>query len=410
MVSGIKVAPSESIEKLQIFTFGQFMVKSGKMDYFEKATRSHKRWELFKYLLTHKDKLLSAEVIAETLWPDQEYADTKGSMRVQVHRIRQLFLKNFPSRLPLDIFYSQGCYSLKLRECWLDADEFGILSRQAHELSRHNPEEKIALCVRAIALYKGDYLTEITSGWVLPVRSYYRRLYLKNVLTLAELLKEAGRYSELTETLEKAFIIEPFEEELHISYMEALLEGGKATNALSHYEYITSALYQEKGAKPSSALREMYRSIKRAHEKVFPDYTDLHQMLNEQEDVKGPMPCEIDFFQFLCNLQRRAVMRAGNPAYVTFLTLTTNELMLLPLREVKRLMDQLEQVLLNNLRPGDVFCKMGESQFALLLQGLNLKQAQKVLQRICKKHRELFGHKGMALRSTALPLLPPKQA
>ena len=407
MLSGIKVAPPERKEYLQISTLGHFQVKWGNVNYTEKSSRSHKTWELFKYLLTHKNKLLPAEVIAETLWPDQEYADTRASMRVQVHRIRQLFTENLFPHFPLEISYTQGCYTLKTQDCWLDADEFSNLSRKAHDFVRHNGnhEEIIALYRRAISLYKGDYLAEISSGWVLPVRSYYRRLYLKNILALAGLLRDTGRYGELIDNLEKSFIIEPFEEELHTRYMEALLEKGKNTQALNHYEHITAVLYQEKGAKPSGGFRQIYRDIKRASEKVPLDFTDFQQMLSEQEEGKGALSCEMDFFQFLCKLQRRVAERSGSPAYVIVLTMATNELLLLPSTEIERLMDQLEQVLLHNLRRADVICRLGESQFILLVPEINLKQAQKVLQRIRKSYKETFPQKGTELRSTALSLL-----
>lgn len=391
-------------ETLQIITFGRFMVVYGETVLSEKAGRAQKSWELLKYLLTNRDKRLSPEVITETLWPDQEYADLRGSMRVQVHRIRQFLAEHFPPPFPLEISFSQGYYALKLEDCRLDTEDFEDISRRAYELAGCDPAEAIALYNRAVDLYKGDYLAEVNSGWVLPLRSYYRRLYLKNVLALTWLLKKAGRHGELTDLLEQAFLVEPYEEELHLHYLEALLKLNKTAQARAHYEYITLILYQEMGARPSPSLRQVYNAIKRVEEHLCPDLADLGQFLGNGDEGKGALCCEAEIFQFIYNLELRRAERSDSPVHVAVVTLTTDGLA--PAGDERRLTEQLEKTLLANLRRCDVVCRLGEGRFALLLPGMHFNQVQTALQRIKDKYKREFRLKGAKLHSSMLPYLP----
>lgn len=84
----------------------------------------------------------------------------------------------------------------------------------------------------------------------------------------------------------------------------------------------------------------------------------------------------------------------------------TNGLLLLPLAERQKLAGQLEQILLANLRRGDVVCKLGESQFVLLLVGMSTIQMKKMLQRIRERYRREQQQKGTDLRASILPGLP----
>ena len=123
---------------LEIHTFGKFLVRNNLATISEKTERSNKTWELFKFLLTNRGKLLVPEKIIEMLWPQWEYANPRASFRYHVYRMRQFLRSACVSEKAVSIVYTNGCYSLETDcDCWLDAEEF-VNPRKADRLSRNN--------------------------------------------------------------------------------------------------------------------------------------------------------------------------------------------------------------------------------------------------------------------------------
>ncbi|MGI6097718.1 MAG: BTAD domain-containing putative transcriptional regulator [Dethiobacteria bacterium] len=53
------------------------------------------------------------------------------------------------------------------------------------------------------------------------------------------------------------------EEELHLRYIESLMELGRNKQAQEHYEYISAHMYRELGVKPSVEMRRLYQLLTR---------------------------------------------------------------------------------------------------------------------------------------------------
>ncbi len=69
---------------------------------------------------------------------------------------------------------------------------------------------------------------------------------------MLELLSTNEAHEEILEVYEKAALIEPYDETLHLYSLQALIGLGETKSALNHYNYITSFLYKELGVKPSA--------------------------------------------------------------------------------------------------------------------------------------------------------------
>jgi DNA-binding SARP family transcriptional activator len=75
------------------------------------------------------------------------------------------------------------------------------------------------------------------------------------------LLKAQKRYAEIVEMYEKTVSNEPYEEGIHIFFLEALIELKQFKNALSHYNYITGRMHREFSIEPTPVLKNIYRRI-----------------------------------------------------------------------------------------------------------------------------------------------------
>ncbi len=375
---------------LKIYTLGRFSVYRGSENLSAKHGRFTKTWELFLYLITYRHKLTPLEKIYETLWPDEEWSDPKKNIKNMIHRLRKLIGDEETVTKNVAIVYSQGCYCWNCCSAyWLDVEEFELRCREAVELSEDNSISAVEKYKEALELYRGDYLTEFMElYWLAPARLHYHQLFLKSVLDLLKIYKKTRKYNEIVKLCENAFIIEQFDEELHLNYIDALIKVDKIAQARAHYQYITSQLYKEFGAKPSEALQRIYSVIKNKEKRHEFGIGDFKTILELYEQEEGSLLCEADTFTMLCQLERKRAKRQNSPLCLAIITLTSPDYRLPPPNELNEAMDTLNKVIMHNLREGDFYSRWNESQFAILLIDMDINMSEKVLLRIKNKADE----------------------
>ncbi|NLM21500.1 MAG: hypothetical protein GX207_07115, partial [Peptococcaceae bacterium] len=242
---------------VKVITLGTFDILKGEDSILQTLNkRSYKIFELLKFFITFKDQKLLSETIMQKLWPDSDLLDPKNALRTQIYRLRKM-LKNMGIMQEQEhlgacrLAFENGFYVFSLNEnAVLDSDEFCQLIKQGDELKHTDSQQAISYYSQALELYQGEYLSEnLYSEWVLPARNRYHRLYFRTLLQQLELLKKAENYQNMIETCEDSFQIDLYEESVHVYYLEALLQLNQIKQAISHYKYITTKLYQELGVK-----------------------------------------------------------------------------------------------------------------------------------------------------------------
>ena len=198
---------------------------------------------------------------------------------------------------------------------------------------------------------------------------------------------------------EKAVLIEPYEEELHQIY-EALLAAGKVKQARVHYEYITSLLYRNSASsRPRKCL--MFTSGWAKSIAESPEIAALQEDMTE-EKTDGAFICSRDVFRSIYKLERRRSERTKQSVYFGSIAPVAGGKQGLR-RNRGKVMDDLENVLVKSLRRGDVVTRWDDSQFALILPGVDEQQAQSVLERI---EKQFSAFHDIELKKKALPILP----
>ena len=394
---------AENNNLLQISTLGRFVVKRGETTLSDKANRSYRLWELFKYLLTNRNRSFLPETITENLWPDNNYSHSRQVVRTQVCRLRQLL--NDDNSDSESVVFVQGCYQWDNKlDFWLDAEEFERFYRLARAKQVENHLQAVEYYRTAIGMYQGEYLPECSfNEWVIPVRNYYRNIFLQCVLDFTMLLQKHNRHAEIVDICEKAVIIEPYEEELHLRLMEALLVEGKAKKARIHYEYITSLLYREFGVKPSHEMRRIYRLIQNKSAVVDMDLQYVQDELTGKKEDDGAFLCDPDVFRSIYKLERRRSERTGQAVFLGMITLAGLDSRSLPRDVQDKAMADLLELLVLTLRKGDVVTKWNDSQAVVILPGADVEQARKVLTRVEKLFK---GSDGILIHKKMLPVLP----
>lgn len=379
-------------ECLEIRTLGQFMVRCDDVVLTEKARQSQKLWDLFTYFLQHRGRLIPPETIADQLWPNQDNANPKSAVRDLIYRMRQLFRSELPSGDDvMRIEFSQGCYRFLLgHQSWCDVDDFLDLAGGASQLIDEDPAAAIDVLRECVDLYRGHYLPEWPyQPWIVPVRQYYRRIYVRNLVQLADLLRAHARYPEVIDVCERAFMIESLleAEALHHHFMEALVKVGRPSDALEHYKFMTELMKQQLDVEPGDSLQELCRLIRSDRaviesEEVHREVSSIADKLMEAEEVEGALLCDREVFRYLYRLEMRRSERVDDHAFLGVITLTDSSGDIPDRAILGRVAPQLKETLMSNVRKGDAVAQWNEAQFLVLLTAFREDNARTFFSRI----------------------------
>ena len=357
--------------KLFIYTLGVFDIKLEDTSLIKDSSRSYTLYKLLQYFITFKNKKILADTIIENVWPDHESYDPNNMLRAQIFRLRQLIKKSFPKdgdeKNYMSINFSNGYYSLEVgKNVRIDIDEFNHLIELGDEKFIDDIDSAVENYEKALEIYKGTYLEE--NGyelWLVPMKNYYKSLYLKTLFKLLKILESQQDYKKVIKICQNAIIYEPEDENIHIHLMEAMLKLGQTKDAESHYKYILFLLNKDPESGTSTALKEINRKIQNSlTKKSETNIINIKQKLEDDIET-GPLSCDFSYFKFLFNLQKRKRNIEEEPTYITLITLNENSE--IKRGELKCWGKSMSEILKKSLRHGDAFTFWNESQILVLL-------------------------------------------
>lgn len=384
---------------LKVITFGNFNIMGNEDSLTDKHSNSLKLWELLKFLITYRDELILPEKIIDSIWPESDYQDPNRTLRALMFRLRKILSENSDCDGKDIIVHCQGCYKLDSAKLdHIDAIEFEDLFNEANTIAEENPAHAIDLYDKVIGMYKNGYLTESYDyEWLIPARNCYRRIFLRSITEVSELLKEKKDYQKVLIICENALKFELLEEEIHFQYIEALAEMGKINQAKNHYDYVVEIFERELGIKPSEKLNKLYRLICGNFNEINIDTRSVLEKLIEDTDPEGAILCGPEFFKLQYQLEKRRFEREGRSVFVGLLTLSSPNYTVPVEEKLKGAMDELRRILIITLRKGDVVTQWNKAQFIINLPGLEVEQAKIALDRIKKRFMTLENARDMIL-------------
>lgn len=362
-------------------TLGHFDVHREGRSLVMSSPGSKKIWELYKFMLTHRDRNFTPESLLDHLWVSEEYSDPRGTLRRQMHRLRQTLAEDEDKGTEKTLIFSNGYYHWNQKiDVQVDTDLFEDYIRWGDLSKSEDPVKALCLYRQSLDLYHGDYLPDCADQhWVFPVRNHYRRLYSSTVLKAIELLKVRGEYDDVLPMCRKAIQIDIYEEVFHLSLMEALLVQGERKQALEHYEHITAFYYREMGIKPSVAMRELYKKLLKTKETIDSGH-NLYDELESGVTLENAFYCDPEVFRSIYELERRRSQRSGVSFSIGVLTLQPMKGYTFSQEELR--MKQLKEDLMERLRKGDTFTQWNGQQLVVLLPGVDATLTEKVLTRV----------------------------
>lgn len=209
---------------------------------------------LIAMLVSRAGTTISAGVLAEAMWGDDQPANPPGALHSQISRLRRTLDRD-------DIVVTDGHgYRLDVADDDIDAARFETLLGRAGPDAE--PTRTADLLSEAIRLWRGDAYEEFTD--IGPLRIEATRLDELRLVAIeryGQSLLADGRADAAIAELEHLIQHHPFREHAVATLMRCLDATGRQGDALRASASYRRRLAEELGLEPSATLRELDRSI-----------------------------------------------------------------------------------------------------------------------------------------------------
>lgn len=349
---------------------------------------------LLQILICNAHQPVKKDTLIDIICPESE--NPNSVIKFTVFRLRKDIQKiPFFEGVDLILTTKQG-YQLNPEIKWnTDFMEFNQLWEDIKFLDNlDNGNMKKAL--RIIELYKGKfYVTNSNLMWAIQICEYYRQSYVKCVIKVCKRLLEDQKYDEMMSLNYQAILLEPFYEGLHYYYMKGLLETSDYHKALRYYDDLNEAFVRELGTGLSDRFKDLYNSIMKDHEDINRlEITNLIKELSVRTQKEGGFYCAFDMFKYMYELLVKTGKREGKNLFlISFEVINekNNE------AEVYGIVNKVKQIIASSLRNNDLFTKVSDGQFVVLVTCHNIENSYLIIQRISNKFYRKFRGKAFRL-------------
>lgn len=375
------IIQNNQIDFFQITTLGRFDVTINGRSLVATSGSLKKIWELYKFMLTYRERIFTPDSLMDQLWVSEEYSDPRGTLRIQMYRLRQVLGEKDKNDDEKTLLFSNGYYKwneeINLK---LDIDDFVSGIKKGDSFLKISPDEALIAYETALQLYVGDYLPEcVDQHWVFPIRNQYRRLFIGAMSNAIDLLNKKNRYDDVLQLCQKGIQIDIYEELFHLRLMEALLNIGDQRKAIEHYGYISNFYDKEMGIKPSDDMRLLYKRLLQTKQLIQSD-EGLQEALESNLIIENAFFCEPDVFKSIYELESRRNQRSGGSFSIGLITIGKKKKYTFSQKEL--VMKQLKEHLMTQLRKGDTLTRWNDKQLVVLLVGIDAELTEKVLNRV----------------------------
>lgn len=355
-------------QKIQIKMLGRFAILVDGTDVVPQLSKSKKGLSLLQYLLLQDGAAVPNQQLYEVLWPSEESSNPESALKTLISRMRTI-LSKYSETLSRCIVTDRGSYRFNTA-LGIDVDlaEFRRLS--ATLLPKQTiAEDEGPLYARVVQVYRGDLLADgnAQENWVTAYHVELHEAYLKLVYRYVQWLEARENHDEVTYVCRKALEVDAFDEQMHLSLMNAMLKRGSINEALMQHKHATEIYYKYLGIQPTEAIQEFYKKIISADRSLDESLSFICDELKSSSKNVGAFVCEYAIFKEIFNLQVRNLERMDLSVYVMLVMLRDVDGNAIEPLKLNNLMNSLQEIMRQSLRKGDVVSQFSASQFALLL-------------------------------------------
>ena len=391
---------------LKVSLLGTFSLSTDDNTITSEINRSKRVWLLLAYLLYNRRRIVPLTELIDLLWGDEtDSANPQSALKTTLHRVRST-LDILSADLGHELVIHSGAgYRINPDfDITVDTEEFDSL---CNSVVANETDGGIARLSKALSMYKGDFLCNLTSStWTVPISAYFNNLYFTTYLKLMPLLHNGERYADAVKISREALLIDPYHEEVYQHLMRNLIALGDKQDAISVYEEMSKVLLSNFGVVPSQISRDLYHEALRTDTGSFVHPGMVSEQLKETTSVKGALICDYDFFKMLYQAEARLILRSGDAVHIALFTMSGAYKKELSRRSLDYAMDNFQDHLRMSLRKGDIVSRCSPCQFIVMLPHANYENSVMVCQRLLKVFCKQYPHSPAHIDFSVQPLAP----
>jgi ATP/maltotriose-dependent transcriptional regulator MalT len=185
--------------------------------------------ELLFYLLERSPQ--RKQELGAVFWPDLSPARMTNAFHAAKYKTRRALGLDFA-------VYEDEAYRINpAANLWYDVAEFRRSIESARRRSGDD-DARVADLRQAVALYAGDYLSDVYADWTADTRRTLQREYFEAVREMVDGLLQQGQYAEVLTVSQRALKFDFHHEDLHRAIMRSLAATGRVAEALGHFEMV----------------------------------------------------------------------------------------------------------------------------------------------------------------------------
>ncbi len=343
--------------------------------------KSKKHLSLLGYLFLMKDRNFSKESLMDLLWDDDKSGNPGNALKTTIHRIRaSLDQLEYPEEI---IVQDNGVYCLN-KSIPIDSDiaKFESLCRIVMDPNADG-EEKLRCYRKASELYIGDFLElNKTDPWIVPIRTYYRSMFLSATYDAIHILEDTQDYTEAEKFSQKAVTVDPYDENLHYCLVKSRIKQGKRVAALEHYNYTMDLFNDKFDVTPSKEFVALYREITEQTHLETHDMDVILEGLKEKPN-KEAFLCNYEMFKDMYQFKARVLAAKPEESFLFLLTLKSDEPGV-----VSDAAGKLKRYLKADLNRSSVITRYSKSQFLMMILNEPKEVSEKKIQKILVKFKK----------------------
>ncbi len=247
---------------LSVHLFGEFRVLYDNQPLSGFEVR--KVQELFCYVLLHRDRSHTREMLSAMLWGDTSPSQSKANLRKTLWQLQAALNQGSQHGAPIALLMEgERVYFNSEADLWLDVRAL----EEAYTIARGQPGERMShSCAEAVEHALQMYRGELLDGWYQEWCLYEReRLHQMYVALLDKMMAYSLAHRNYEHGVHLAACVLRYDrahEQTHRRLMQMLFLAGDRTAALRQYERCAAALAEELGVQPSEQTSLLYEQLR----------------------------------------------------------------------------------------------------------------------------------------------------
>ena len=372
-------------DRILVRMFGGFRLSVNGEPVEELIAKSKKGLALLQHLMVMYPSVAPNDQLIEQIWNEKEGTNPESALKTLVSRLRAS-LNQIADGLGNCIGAGRGGYCFQPAEgVWVDLLEFRELVSVLKECTELSEDIRQKFH-RLQSLYIGELLkNQPQSEMIVAAGILCHDQYMDTVYRVVKLLRENNEFEKVVEHCRFALEKDPFNEQLHLELMQALVKLNRTNEATTQYKHVANLHNQYLNEQPPRSIQSFYSQIMQSNDSLEMDLDSVRRELNQFGETHGAFECSYSVFREVYNLQMRNLKRLNASMYIAMIMITGADGQPIPPFRLEEIMRGLGEVLCGYLRRGDTVSRFSSNQYCLLLPTVNDDTGHMVMERV-KRH------------------------